>query len=103
MAKKALKKENRRVMLLASIFLIAVTFVTTGIVLTREDTGSQGSAHATEQENTGNITFGYSEQDKPISGYVFGQGEECILFLAGLHGTEKGATRLLGRLVQEIE
>lgn len=103
MAKKAVQKEKRQLRLIASIFLIAITFVTTGIVFTQREAGSQESGEFQQESSDEKITLGYSEEGRPINGYVFGNGDECVLFYAGLHGTEKGATRLLDRLAREID
>ncbi len=49
------------------------------------------------------IIFGYSEAGRPISGYIFGSGEEVIFIFGAIHGgKERSSGLILERLVDEI-
>jgi hypothetical protein len=56
-------------------------------------------------ENTAavEITFGYSEKDKPITGYVFGNGADTTLMFGSIHGNEIGSADLMNKLVDYIK
>ncbi len=87
-------------------FIIAVLIVTLAIgffvmVTKRADT-VESIVLSFEQQFSENVIFGYSEQGREIKGYTFGNGEDRLLLIAGLHGNEKGATDLLEKLSEEI-
>jgi predicted deacylase len=47
--------------------------------------------------------FGFSEQRKPIEGYIIGSGDNVLFLHASLHGDEIGTTDLLNLLMEEIK
>lgn len=46
--------------------------------------------------------FGYSAQGRAVEGYEIGFGENTILMLAAMHGSERASSDLLSRLAMEI-
>lgn len=48
------------------------------------------------------INFGISAQGKPITGYVFGSGDDVTLMFGSIHGNEMGTADLLSTLVDYI-
>lgn len=55
-----------------------------------------------DEETITTRTFGYSQDGRAIEGYQFGNGNECLLFFAGIHGNEKGAIDMLRTLADAI-
>jgi len=60
--------------------------------------GTQGE----ELEGVNAVRFGSSCEGRPIYGYVIGEGEQTVLFLAGIHGDEPGGETLLFELRDRI-
>ncbi len=46
--------------------------------------------------------YGYSTEGRAIEGYEFGQGNECLILLGGIHGNEKGTVGLMDRLSEYL-
>ena len=74
-----------------------------------EDSGeTEKSVEKQKQEYDSEITtnpiiFGYSVDKKPIEGYIFGDGEDCLFMFGSIHGNEMGSGKLMNALVDEIK
>lgn len=48
-------------------------------------------------------TFGYSQQGRPLSAWVFGSGSKTILYTGAIHGNEQGTRSLMYAWINELE
>lgn len=74
---------------------------------------SSGSETTAETENTvadiessnqgEKMVFGYSVKGKPVEGYIFGNGDDCLFLFGSIHGNEMSSGKLMNMLVDEIK
>src|SRR3989344_7240040 len=51
-----------------------------------------------ESKKIEKLVFGYSTKGRPIDGYEIGDGSKTLMFMASIHGSEKGSAYLMDQL-----
>ncbi len=71
-------------------------------IITAEQTETTITEPAAVDETVTKRIVGYSENGRTIDAYQFGNGSECLLFFAGIHGNEKGTVDMLRTLADVL-